>query len=339
MSRVGPLNATAIGRLGALADHGGYLQLNGPLRIPLSRGGNTTADIRVIFPQHGARDLTTHTIGLVQSGTSVEEIESQYPTLSDLLSAMFHIISEPKLEPAGAGLFYAVPVTEFEAGTSANVVIMLNMDRGVWSPVQTSGGAIPYGVVNTAKFTHPITGELINLTPPNEQLQTRLVSMSNTKNVQISSTLALYRSTLGEATTAAGELAYNSAQLSSQEVARDWFTSNSFTIRNYKNVWRNTIGTLNDLPPDTTQSGLASTPRLYVDSSDIYVSRHFDEEILIPDKQPMYLSIYDNIFSRSWRTQPLDDVWSKRFEDGYWVVKMLNTYRVPGSFLDLRISF
>lgn len=337
MSRVGPLNATAIGRLGALADHGGFLQLNGPLRIPLSRVNNTTAETSVLFPQHGPRDLTTITIGRVQSGTSIEDIQNQYPKLSDLLSAMFNVISEPTLVPSGAGLYYVEPVLEYEAGTTASITISLNMDRGVWFPTQTSGGAVPYGSVTRATLEHPITSQLIQLNIPLLP-HGRNVLLTDTRSIAIPSTLTSFAVASADAVadTAAGELAYNSKSVLSQTEARSWIPNNSFLLRNFYYVWLNEEGTLNNAPANPNESNLPSTSKLFFDTQYVIVAGHTNEQILIRGREPLALAQYESFFNKWFEQRITDGAWTKTQVGEYWVITMSSSARLPADF---RISF
>lgn len=347
MSKVGAINGLPIGQVGALAESGGYLQISGSARLPLSRSSNlASAQTRDLFNNIGLYDTMQSDVGSISNGTSVAELIRTYPTLAELLAAMLNIRQTylPLLAPTGAYLRFDAPgVYEYEVGTTHTMTIALTLDRGEWQPAPTTGGSIPYGVVTAGSMLNPFTQALIEF---NIDAHERVLNVSTNITKTFFPSLQSWVINSVGIVTATGEPAYNADNLVTQMQQTLWSPSNSYTIRSYANIYLidDPEELLNNAAADPTQANRASTERLTSNLNEAFVSQHLPNyQIWVPVREPQALYVY-NFFFKEWAPQQLDDVWSKaqstKLINGvsvtYWVLEFLNKGR---GACDVRITF
>ena len=248
---------------------------------------------------------TRNAIGRIAANTSVATLKQTYPTIADLLSALLNIGSDT-LVASGHKFTYVTPnPTEFEIAQSQSFSLQIDVDRGVWTPTQTSGSSIPYGLPSSiAGFS--LNGTNYSWTLTGADANQRVIRYTSTNSVSYTfSTLTTLSVQNGTVTLAAGLPAFNStgAESTTSQLTLN-SPSNSLSFRSFAYVY---VGT-NDNGTTVNPSG---DQRVYSTTSSITVNNQPQNSSVYVFKQPTALQVLDTLFN-DYVAQAEGQFWTKQ---------------------------
>lgn len=274
---------------------------------------------------------TNQAIGYIPKGLSVSTLvnDSNYNTVQKLLAKMLKIGPEElaSLVASGQKLFVRYTGTGLGAGSSTqhlkigstlqNLQLVIDYNRGFWTPTQTSGIAWAYGRLTGVLFTEPFTGSPVAFSIPNSTTQATsndITIVSNlflTSPFQLPTTLTTYLITdIMSASIAQGDNAFN-------KTLGPFFTpanpsrsmTNNFHFKTYAEVFvvhsesvfaNNAAGD----PSSDGYSSLSSTTRVFADTTEIISCNLNASHILsIPFTNTFELYQYSELLGRRFNLQ------------------------------------
>lgn len=262
-------------------------------------GVNTNA----LFGNVADSAFTRNAIGNIAANTTVGTLKTLYPTLTDILIAMLNI--QIDMIPTGYKYSFVVPTTlDYLINTTVTFSLIIDVDRGAWSPVQSSGSSIPYGLPSSITgFSFANVNATWNL--QNANSNSRVVRYTSTNSFSFTfTTLTTVSVQAGSVTLPAGAPAYNSNNVESVTSPRVLSSpSNSLSFRAFAHIY---VGT-NDNGTTINPSG---DQRVYDTTSSITVNQQPQNSNVYTFKEPTALQVLDTVFG-DYIQQTLGQFWTK----------------------------
>lgn len=327
----------------------------------------------------GTTDITAgmvvhNAIGDVREGTTVQELmdDPRFNTVQKLLASMLKIGPEFLISLAPRGLAVTVSYSGTGVGSGStskdirvgtliqSIQFTVTVNRGYWSPTQTSGPSYAYGRVTNVNLVEPFTNSSPNFTIPGDTTQdtnsSGIIMLGTTvvnTAYQVLTNAVTTHQIACTVTLATGPDAYNKTLGPFNVPGAVHSMTNSITFRTYAEVLRVIAGTayLNDMTgaPDTDgYSGNASTTKIFVTTNEIIAANMSASDVLsIPFTNTFQLYQFSQFLGNKYNLQDADSytVTSniRSFSNGtnsfsvqYYDIAFTNTGREPA---DIKITF
>ena len=255
----------------------------GPLATASVRANSAAGAL--VFDDRGASDTVQNAIGDVAVGTTVAQLLA-LRSVPNLLAEMLSVSRTPVAPVAsGVGLTLLNFPTEAQAGSTLQVSGTVRFDRGAWS---VAGSLTPpYGALTSAQVTDAFTGAQTALSVPSSQ--GRIVDLSYSSNASVPAQLGAY--SFDVAVSYGAGAAFEASSVPAGSLA------SSVQVRSFAPVLYG-ADVLNDTPANPSNSGRASTPRVFADTAEVVVVSHATSDTIFVPKPPVEVAQYEGALFR-----------------------------------------